>query len=310
MAEPTVGMIVNARAKRVRTGALPLDEMKKIGAGIAEFKTTDSFESLDQTLKEFRDRSIPYVGLLGGDGTLHQVISRMVAIYPQGALPTIALFRAGTMNNVSRSIGLRGNPLSIFKRLKNAIVSGQTIERTERDTMLIEDRLCFIFGLGFVTRFAQEAYAGSEKGSIQNIQTLFKAIGHAVSPPATGSLYEGITAEVSINDAPVPFHAVSAIIAGTVEGVGLGFYPMSRGNVKEGTFHAIVTGFDPLQIISRIPQLKRGKYRPHPLLREDLSSSLTIQSAAPFTYTMDGDMYDSNGSLAVRIGPRISFMRI
>ncbi len=85
------------------------------------------------------------------------------------------VLKGGTMDNVSRSIHLRGQGHDVLRRLLKKISAGGKIEIRKRGTMRIGDRYCFIFGTGFVTNFLEEVYRGGEKGNFRNIQVICMA---------------------------------------------------------------------------------------------------------------------------------------
>jgi diacylglycerol kinase family enzyme len=68
-----IGIIVNANAKKVRKGVISSDRFREIGSNLADVRETSTFDELDGALRNFRDEKYPYIGIAGGDGTIHHV---------------------------------------------------------------------------------------------------------------------------------------------------------------------------------------------------------------------------------------------
>lgn len=306
----TIGIIVNANAKMVRRGRLSLDLIRQIGSDMVDLRVTKDFNELDTALRDFRREDYPYIAIAGGDGTIHHTVTRAMNIYGEGGLPQVLLLKGGTMDNVARSVGLRGSSTEILSRMMMTIRRGREPEERVRGTMKIENRYCSLFGIGFVINFMHECYGGREKGTLQNCKAIGKAIRHALHEPSVGSLYEGLEAEVTVDGGTLSFTYITAILAGTVEGVGMGFNPLSKSTRSPESFHALITGMNGRQILSRILSLKQGWEIRHPLVCDAVAQNLRIEAKARFTYTMDGDFYESSGSCLVTAGPRIRYLYV
>ncbi len=305
-----IGIIINANAKKFRTGKVSPERYNQIGGDMADLRIVSSFEELDKSLRQFRKAEYPYIGILGGDGTIHQVLIRMIKIYGEKKLPKIVLLKGGTMDNIARSIRLRGKGVDILKRLVRTLQQGSEPEIVVRDSIKIGDRFCSLFGIGAVINFLKEAYSGKEKGLKQNLKVAAKTVGQAIWEPETGSMFKGIEAEVTVNGQPVGFSNITAILAATVKGVGLGFNPLSKALTLPGTFHALIFGINGRQIVSHVLHLKNGWEIRHPLVHDVIAEKITIRSRAEFTYTMDGDLYESKGRLVLSMGPSIRYVRV
>jgi diacylglycerol kinase family enzyme len=305
-----IGIILNANAKQFRRGNISADRLKQIGAELIDLRITSTFEELDASLRNFRKANYPYISIAGGDGTIHQVLTRLIKIYGEKKLPAVVLLKGGTMDNIARSVKLRGNGAAILKRLVHTLRQGKEPEIVVRDTIRIDDRYCSLFGIGAVINFLKEAYSGKEKGVKQNLKTIVKTIRQAIWEPDTGYLFQGVEAGIAVNGTQIGFNHITAILAATVKGVGLGFYPLSKALDMPGSFHALIIGINGRQIISYILHLKNGWEIAHPLVCDVIAEKLTIRSSVKFTYTMDGDLYESDGKLVLTVGPGIGYVRV
>ncbi len=302
-----IGVIVNPFAKKVRTGKIKTDIFTNIGEDIVDLRVTESLDELDSVLMEFRDSGIHYVGVTGGDGSLHHVLSHMVPVYGPDNIPPLLILKGGTMDNVSKTIHLKGTGPGILRRLVDRIRADSDISLHERDTIRIDDRYCFLFGNGMTANFLNEVYRG-EKGVRANARGIAKVIGHGIREPEQGSLFEGLEAVITVDGKKIDFTRITAILAGTVESISVGVTPLYNANARPGTFHALVTGLKPMQILMRIYKLVQGRRVRMTNHFDGIIRNMVIESESPFEYTMDGDIYTCNGRLEVSTGPRIKLV--
>jgi len=303
-----IGIIINPHAKKVRRGKISIDDFKKISPDLVDLRVTQSLDDIKGVADDFKKIGIPYIGILGGDGSVHHVLTRLIEAYSPDRLPPVLILKGGTMDNIATSIQLKGKGINILKRFTENINSGKEIVIKKRNSMIIEGVYCFLFGAGLTANFLNSVYGGKEKGFISNVKTVIKAVKHSIKEPEQGSLFKGLNAEIYLDKKPLGFKKITAIIAGTVEYIGMGFAPMSRINDKEMTLHAIITGLKPGKIFRNIRKFKKGRAIEHPMHFDGLVSNFIIKSDEPFQYTMDGDMYDSGGKLEINMGPVIDFI--
>lgn len=303
-----IGIIVNPFAKKIRTGKISPDSVKKFESDHFKIFIPESKIELNNCIKFLKNNKFDYIGILGGDGTIHLTLTGIINFFGEKNIPPILLLKGGTMDNIARSVGLKGGTKKVLARASAVINSGSDIPVTTRDTIKIKDSYCFLFGFGAVTSFLNEAYSGSEKGFVRNAAVVLKAVWQAAIGLEKGSIFEKTNAEILADGKQIAFKNITAVLSGTVEHIGMGFTPLSRSNEKSGTFHSIITAVSPLTVLKNIFSLRKGKKIDHPLNYDNLTSSLKIKSDKPFQYTMDGDLYDSYDVLEVNCGPIVSFL--
>lgn len=285
---------------------------RTIGGELVDVRESTTFEDMEQCLHDFHEQQISYLGIAGGDGTIHQVITRFIRIYNESGaiMPPVVILKGGTMDNVSRTIRLKGKGPDILKRMVTSIRNSMPILSYERDTLQIDNYYCFLFGAGFVTNFLNEAYSGKEKGFWKNLYVIRKSIIHAIRKPKRNSIFQGFTATVRVDGKELPYNDMTAILSGTVEEIGMGFSPLSRAHKGPGTFHTIISSLEPLEFLPNLPAFYEGKSILAPNHFDDVVTSMEILSQAPFEYTMDGDIYTCDGSLTVRTGRSIRLVYV
>ena len=67
-------------------------------------------EELARALETFRGAGVDVLGVNGGDGTAHFVLSAFARAYDGAPLPRVLLLPGGAMNTVARAHGIRGSP--------------------------------------------------------------------------------------------------------------------------------------------------------------------------------------------------------
>ena len=306
-----VGIIINANSKQNRLMKYdPVEVYSMVGGDYVDVRLTSSLEELEDVVRDFMERRVACIGVSGGDGSLHHVMTRCMRIYGEGRMPPLLILKGGTMDNVSRSIDLRGKGPDILKRLVTDMENGAGFQLRRRDTMRIGDSYCFIFGTGFVTNFLHEAYAGKEKGMARNLQVVGKAVEQVILEPDTGSLYQGTRGRFIADGRELDIDYTSGILAGTVEYVGLGFSPLSRALERENSFHAIISAIKPRQFLKHLHRVRVGLPIEDPLHFDMVLERLVIISDGPFEYTMDGDIYTAEHRLEVQAGPRVELVYV
>ena len=70
------------------------------GSGAAIF-VTNNRDLTDAVAEGVRERGVGTVGIIGGDGTVSNVIGALYRAYGTAPLPRIALLRGGTMNTIA-----------------------------------------------------------------------------------------------------------------------------------------------------------------------------------------------------------------
>lgn len=305
-----IGIIVNPHARSIKNSSKDMPALfRKIGGEHADVRLSNTLEELDDIILDFRKHGITCIGTSGGDGTVHHVVSRMINLYSPDPAPPLVILKGGTMDNIARTIALKGKGPAILKRLVESFRAGKPLITHARDTMKIGDRYCFLFGCGLTTNFLNAVYSG-EKGTITNIKVIVRALSEGLRDKKDSELFKRLVARVLADGKEIHFREILAILAGTVEQVGMGFTPLPRGNEKPGTFHIIITGEKPIEGVKQFFRIKKGLPMKGEKNFNGIISSLVIESESPFQYTMDGDMFDSQPRLVVEMGPRVELVYV
>jgi diacylglycerol kinase family enzyme len=305
-----IGIIVNPHARSVKKSKKNIpDLLHSIGGKYVDVRLSHTLEELDKTLLEFKKDGISCIATSGGDGTIHHVVCHMIRAYAPSYPPPLLILKGGTMDNIARTINLKGKGPDILRRMIAALEAGKSPELHERDTMKINDRFCFLFGLGLTTNFLDAAYEG-EKGTITNLKVISRALYEGLIDKKGSALFKRVRARIVADGKEIAFKEILAILAGTVEQIGMGFSPLPRANEKKGTFHVIITGEKPIEGVKQFFRIKKGLPMKGAYNFNDIISRLTIEADTPFRYTMDGELFDCDGTMTVEMGTPVRLIKV
>lgn len=306
----TIGIIINPNAKKNRKMKTNIaDLFRAIGGNLVEVRTTQSLDDIFTVAHEFKQKNIAYLGVCGGDGTLHHVLSRFILTYRKADIPPIIILKGGTMDTISRSINLKGKGPEILKRLVENIRNGNSITTYYRNTMKIGDKYGFLFGLGITANFLVEYYRGGNTGPWKAVKVTIGGIIRGIFNAHTG-LFRRLPATVIIDGKELPFRDFLGILSATVENIGIGFKALYRAYERDFMFHVLATGMKPIEVVFHIWNLKTGKKIHHPLHFDDIASKITVRGPRTFQYMIDGDLYEATDELTVEAGPRVRIVHV
>jgi diacylglycerol kinase family enzyme len=306
-----IPVIVNPHSKRnKKRPGKSVSILNKIGGDSVDVIATSTIDELDALAGKCVNSDISCVCISGGDGTIHQVITRFIAVFGSTPLPAFVILKDGTINNISHTVELRGSGYSILRRLLRSMESGKALSLHRRTTMKIGDRYCFLFGTGFTTNLLSAIYEGGNKDTMKVLRVAARAFREGIFSPGSSDLFRSFRGTVAIDGREIPRRDFLGILAGTVEHVGLGFRPLSPLDAEKGTFHIIATGVTPMVFARNIVGLARGKHLQHPDHFDRYAKSAVISGDAPFVYTMDGDLYTAERDLIVETGPVVEIVSV
>ena len=255
-----VGIIVNPHAKKNQKMKNKIVELYKgIGGSYVDLRVTNNLDEVLTVSKDFKKQGITYLGICGGDGTLHHVLSSFIQVYKPNDIPPVVILKAGTMNNVSKSINLNGRGSQVLTRLIRALNDGRDIKIIKRDTIKIENKYCFLFGLGLASNFLCEYYKGGNTGPLKATKVLVRGVWGGLFGQEAGGLFERLNTRTIIDGKELWFNDFFGILAGTVKDIGISFKPLSCAYKKDGTFHLIASGMKPLDLVFKLNKFRTGK---------------------------------------------------
>jgi diacylglycerol kinase (ATP) len=305
-----IGVIINPNAKKFRLNRASIDKYLQFRSKNVFIETPRDLKELKKVITSYKKMKPDYVCIGGGDGTIHLIVSELINAYKPASVPPILILKEGTMDNIAKTINLKGNGPDLLKRLLKVIEKGGAVSTEGRYTIKIDNNYCFLFGTGLITNFLNKAYSGKEKGFYRNIQVALMTIKEAISGINNGEIFRLTEQEIIIDGEKISLDMAHGILAGTVEHVGMGFSPLRDAVQANGTFQVIIIAMSPGKILKNINKLRTGRRIKSPGYVNILSKSLVMKQQGDFEYTMDGDIYTANKKLRIETGPIIKLVKI
>lgn len=308
-----IGIVNNPGSRRNRRRPWIARRLRERLAGDGEVLDASTPDELARAVERFRAARIDVLGVNGGDGTVHYVLTAFARAYRSEPLPKLLVLRGGTMNTVARGAGVRGDPEGILREVLVQLRRGSSLRTLERDLLRVaadggEPRYGFIFGTGVVVTFLEAYYAAGRPRPTTAALLAARAFGSAL---VNGALARGLARreplEVSTDGDDWPDASYLALVAGSTPEIGLGFRPFARCDEQPGFFHAVgVVGSLP-QLALAVPRLLRGAPWKRRLAQDELARTLVVQARRPH-FTVDGDLYAAERTITVETGPGVEIV--
>jgi diacylglycerol kinase (ATP) len=308
-----IGIVNNPLALRNRRKPGIGDRLRARLDGEGMVLDASTPEELDQAVQRFRAAEIDLLGVNGGDGTGHLVLSAFARAYRDRPLPRLLLLRGGAMNTVAHGHGIRGTPEGILKDVLEHRRRGIPLRTVERDLLQVQAddgpvRHGFIFGTGAVVAFLEAYYRTGNPSPRAAVGLVLRAVGSALrSGPFALSLMRRERLRVETDGEEWLDDAYLTVIAGTTPDIGLGFRAFHRCDEQPGFFHAVGITCPLLPLALCLPRIRAGRpwRRRHAL--DEVARELVLTTDRP-RYTMDGDLYTAREQVRVTTGPGIEIV--
>ena len=149
-----IGILSNPLSGRVKNDVTAIQDLSKsIPEGIyreasnqAEFKTV---------LEEFSNNKIEVIVIIGGDGTIHAVLSYLFSRKIFSSLPMLAIVPAGTTNMTAKDFKISGKPAKVLRKLVSVLTESSSYPSISRPVMCIKNgnetpQYGMFFGTGII----------------------------------------------------------------------------------------------------------------------------------------------------------------
>lgn len=301
----------NPRSRRNRRAPEIAARLARLVGGDGEVADAATLEELARALDRFEARGIEVLGVNGGDGTAHVVLSALVERWNGRALPRVLLLRGGSMNTVADAVGVRGTPEAILLRHLERRRSALPCRVVEHDLLRIEGpglarRHGFIFGTGAVVQFLDAYYRTGRPDPAIAALLVARLVSSALT---RGKFAARIAAReplrVAADGEEWPDDRYLSVIAATVPEIGFGFRPFARYAEQPGFFHAVGITGRPGQLAARVPWIYTGRPWSRAVALDAVTRDLLVESPGPVRFTLDGDLYATDRSVRVRTGPAV-----
>jgi len=151
-------IVLNPGSGRLRKR---MDRIRNLAALIpgAIVREARSLDELNRVVDELSGLAPDHLVIVGGDGTVQALLSRMIASGRWSNLPLISIVPGGTTNMTATDIGVRGSPEKNLKSLGQSLRSSSGIRLITRPLLQITqanrpDHYGMFFGIGIIARGA------------------------------------------------------------------------------------------------------------------------------------------------------------
>ncbi len=270
-------------------------------------------DELARALEAFRKAEIDVLGVNGGDGTVHYVLTAAVRAWDGAPLPRILLLPGGAMNTVARGTGVRGSPERALREVLIRRHHGFPLRTANRDLLRVSadgapPTYGFIFGTGAIVSFLEAYYATRKPSPASAALLVGRGLASAlVNGRLARSLARRERLRVSTDGDEWPDGSYLALAAASTPDVGFGFLAFARCLEQPGFFHVVgVTGSLP-QLALSVRRIRRGAPWRRRLAQDEVSRTLLVEGEGP-RFTVDGDLYAAERAIAVETGPGVEIV--
>ncbi len=315
-------LIVNPMARVVKKRYLKNNRFWEKYLDKNQYRVSETLEDLACDVREFSDQGVHYLGILGGDGTIHQVMTALINHSPP-SYPAVLPLRGGTMNSVANNIGQKDSPEKVLPGFLSSLASGNTPSGIIKYLIRVSESpsagegqeeiqrtfYCFSFANGMLVRFFADYYSVPEPGFRQAVSLILKIFaGGTLSTNWSRSFLAPLEMEIRAGNQDVPTGKVNVVVASSLDNPVLWFKPFGAMLNGRPQFHCLVNAMDKKDLIRNLWGLFVGQCE-HPLNWVAQINDIEIQSKEG--YSLDGELYflSNPALLRLSVGPGIHFLK-
>ncbi len=309
-----IGIVNNPRAGRNLGRPDVARRLRSLLGDDGEVLDASTPEELSRAVERFHSARIDVLGVNGGDGTGHHVLTAFARAYGADPLPALLLLRGGAMNTVAHGNGIRGRAERILSEvLVRRRSGGAPLRVVERDLLRVEadrgpPRFGFIFGTGVIVTFLDAYYATGRPCAMAAAIVFARAFMSAlVFGRFAASLARREPLRVATDGDEWPDASYLALAASSTPDIGLGFRAFERCSEQPGSFQAVGVTGSVTQLALAAPRVRRGAPWQRRLAHDEVARELLLEGDRP-RFTIDGDLYRAGRSVAVTTGPAIRLL--
>ncbi len=313
-----IAILVNSRARRGRNQQITHETARDLLHRDVTVYATGSLEELHDAVSRILAEGFDLLGISGGDGTVHLLLTEMLN---QGgdfaSYPDLLILRGGTMNMAAANLGTRHPPLLELRTLQLAL----TLEQEKGFTIPVKQTrpLCvngpdrplygFVFAAGIPPRILQEYYKGDPSPARAANVTASIMLESFLSRRGDSRYFAFQKAGIVLDGKPYDAPAYKVIVATPIPKLLLWFdvFDNPRGPLTRG-FYCLINSMKTKDIARNVWALSRGRYH-GPGHINSIFHKMEIDR--PVLFTLDGEVYEENKNgkgLTISSGPLLNFL--
>jgi diacylglycerol kinase family enzyme len=266
---------------------------------------TDSNADLTAAVADtVRTEAAPVV-FCGGDGTYLAGVTALARV-AAGALPPIALVRAGTVSIVAQNWGAHSDAVARVRAFAEAPASLRYVERPTLSVAADDGvRVGFTFGTGLVARFFEEYDRTTEGGVVAAFGIVVRLFVDSLrGGPYANKVLSPLPCRITVDGALLAPEAWSLVVASVLRDVGMHMLVNHRAAEDAERPHLVASPLPPRALGAQWPLVALGQ----PLIGkrnfDGLVRSFRLDFPERGPYVLDGDTFHTQ-SVTVTAGPRI-----
>ena len=304
---PLVGLVVNPYAAHHRRHPSALVCYESIIGNRGLLRQTRHPDTLPAIAREFLDAGVELIAVAGGDGSVHAAVNAFLPVYDPTPIPPLLIIAAGTINNLSSEVGIRGKGLTILREMFLGAAGGFRL--SQRMLMRINEGYGFLYGCGFPVRLL-EGYYGARRQSVgMALVHMLRAIGCAAwGRGMAKDLFERARARITLDGNSRKTDDFLFVLAATLSNVGLHFRPFHRAATSGNGFHLLASASPLGSLLRRAHRLYLGKPLGLSGCVDAVAREVLIEGEKPFRYMVDGELKGTAQCHRIQADRAMSFL--
>jgi diacylglycerol kinase family enzyme len=307
-----IGIVSNANCRDNRRGVGDDQRFASILGDRGSVAVTTTHAELAAAIERFRSERIDYLGIHGGDGSIHHTLTALIRGYAGHPLPRIVVLRGGTMNTLARGLGIRGargaGP-AVLGELVARVFGGAAPRLTRRHVVRVGDRYGLIFGNGVMHAFASEYYARGTPKPWSAAQLLSRVVGSAlVGGPLATRLVQAFTGRIELDGRALPRTRFLTLAVASVPEAGYGFALLPHATDALDGLAVTAIHTSPRALVAEMPKMLARRPLSPERCTLAVARGVTLVADTPVGYTLDGDCYVDDARTEIAAGPRLEIV--
>ncbi len=297
-----VGVIANARSHRNSKHGMRLDHWPDV-----LYTAPETFEALEDTLRDYAARNIGLLVVNGGDGTLRDVLTAAARVFDR--LPAMAIIPSGKTNALALDLGIPEG-----WTVRDAIAAAQAgrfVRRAPVEILRGNDPCPaargFLLGMGGFVRATELAQSTHRAGAFNGIAVALSlgwSIAQTLFGGADNAWRQGMTIDLAQDDAPMAPRRLYLLLTSTLERMPVGLKPFGpqRAGLKLLTVDA-----PPKRLFRMLKPILTGTTGSAAVAEGfERTDPRSVRVHSDEGFILDGEHY-AGGDLTIRAGEPIRF---
>ena len=294
-----------------------------------EHRVTKTLAELDAVVNQQQWSPEHTLVINGGDGSVQRILTLLYATCDTQQWPTIALLPAGHTNMSASDVNAHRTCKQCLNTL-NSTRKGARAQSIKRQSLVTVQnpthaQLGFFFGIGtivngvefFNSQLREKAGRQESGAALAMLRTLWGIL--RKQPPFSEALNVKLS-HVSDQNGPLPapcriadtedFVPLRLCLISTLEKLFLQMKPY--WGMTDAALHTTLVEARAPRFLTNLPRLMRGKPGPAMTCEQGYHSNNFAALTLNFSgvYTLDGELFDNIGPLAIKATPPIRFIRL